>query len=565
MEEDNMKKKIVSIIIAFFTMVLSCAVAFADTVTFDKKNKGNEKDFVTMEFNSVEELAALCKKYKKNNAEVLIKAGSPFAKFSISLAEKSELLKIVECFSGAEFDLLAFDKSGVKMSVSLSEITIEGDMLLEFKYDGKQYSLEKISGVKASIVSFFNVKLNENDIRIQNYFNRKVTNALFKQQKSEVNSVGEFEKLYKKHKSDSFYIIIPVGSKIRDEKELDKLSKIIFDDSSIIRKKYMSYFTSDSSVVIESYVKEGAGTGDILDLLLSSASRSVYVYSSESKSTALYLEKQILDAERVTNEQKGLGKITNAEVEKERKVNEAAGRGKLTNSEVLEAQGTGAAACTVYFLDFEIKDESEWNSNFPEGDAKKRIKEAMKKRQQYDFNLLTTLKKLCKGHENESISIIIPVGSNMWNKKELEKILEYLYNNPDTVQKNMEIVSKQISANLPVVIEYYRYQGKRLCTFWRNQSLVVQLEAEVEKERATNEASGYGRITNEELAKKLDEERKSNEKAGLGKLTNAEVEKERATNEASGYGRITNAELKVIVAEKKQTGSSAVCKTSKKL
>ena len=41
-----MKKRLV----VFFTLFLAVVTAFADTVTFDKKNKGNSKDFVESDF-----------------------------------------------------------------------------------------------------------------------------------------------------------------------------------------------------------------------------------------------------------------------------------------------------------------------------------------------------------------------------------------------------------------------------------------------------------------------------------------------------------------------------------
>ena len=94
----NMKRKIVSIVIAFFAMAVTCAGAFADTVTFDKKNKGNEKDFVEAEFSSIKELEALCKKYPKNNAEVLVKIDDALLTLESSSEMYGKIEEIHKCF-----------------------------------------------------------------------------------------------------------------------------------------------------------------------------------------------------------------------------------------------------------------------------------------------------------------------------------------------------------------------------------------------------------------------------------------------------------------------------------
>jgi hypothetical protein len=219
------------------------------------------------------------------------------------------------------------------------------DFQIDFKYDGKAYVFDKISVVKPNTVAFLNVQYNNYDFNNWNNFTKKTKDPLYKQQKEEFNSMKEFEKLYKKHKSESFYIIIPVGSKIRNESNLESLSKILFDDSTVIKKKYMSFFNSNSTVVIDSIVWEPqkSSSGDLVDALFSSIASAVSIsrdttISIESKSKFLTLEKELFDAERSANEKKGYGRLTDAEVENERKQNEAAGRGKVTNAEILRAE-----------------------------------------------------------------------------------------------------------------------------------------------------------------------------------------------------------------------------------
>ncbi|MBP5174862.1 MAG: cell envelope integrity protein TolA, partial [Treponema sp.] len=221
--------------------------------------------------------------------------------------------------------------------------------------------------------------------------------------------------------------------------------------------------------------------------------------------------------------------------------------------------GGGDKSCSVYFFDFELEYKSEWSENFPEGDAKKRMEKALQSRKQYAFNLLTTLKKLCKGHEKESISITIPVGAKMWNERDMMALLEYFYNDTSLAQKYVkDFIMPVISKKQPVVLELYVYGGKLSYASFRTQSVAAQIDvekeiaanekagfgrltnAEVEKERKQNEAAGRGRLTNAEI---LSAERDANKKAGLGNLTNAEVEAERSANESAGNGRLTNAEL----------------------
>ena len=220
-----MKRRVVSVLIAFLTMAITCVGAFADSVTFDKKNKGKEKDFVTFEFNSIDELTELCKKYPKNNAEVLLKADSPLAK--ASGLSNPEFVKIVDCFPGSkQLDVNEFASLGA-LNVGLSGISFSKDVSIEFKFDGKKYSLGKISPVEVNTVSFLKVELNDGDYKDQSRIVNKLVTALDKQEENEFNSVKDLETLCKKHKSDSFYIIIPVHSKIRTDKELDKLFKLI--------------------------------------------------------------------------------------------------------------------------------------------------------------------------------------------------------------------------------------------------------------------------------------------------------------------------------------------------
>ena len=540
-----MKRKIISLIVALFAMVITCAAAFADTVTFDKKNKGKEKDFVTFEFNSIEELSALCKKYPKNNAEVLLKADSPLTKSS-SLS-KLEFLKIVDYFPGAkQLDVNEFASLGV-LNMGFSGNIFTKDMSIEFKYDGKSYSLGKISPVEASTVSFYNVKFNDWDFRNSDNLAKKILQGVRIQQKNEFNSIDEFENLYKKHKKDSFAVKIPVWSRIRNEKDLEKLSKIIYGDSSKLEKEYKSYFDSDKTIVIESYFCDpSTDDSDILSNLRSTY-RNTYVrieaesaffamenalweYECESnekaglgKITNAEVEKERksneaagygrvtnaevakkFDAERTANDNAGFGRLTNAEVEKERKANEAAGKGRLTNAEVLEKQGGGDKACTVYFFDFEVKDKAEWNGNFPEGDAKKRMEKALQSRKQYEFNLLTTLKKLCKGHEKESISVTIPVGAKIWNEKDMLSFLEFFYNDTSVAQKYVkDFIMPRIQNKQPVVFELYVYDGKQSYVSFRVQSVADLIEVEKENERIANEAAGRGRFTNEEINHQL--------------------------------------------------------------
>lgn len=597
----NMKRKIVSVVIAFFAMAVTCAGAFADTVTFDKKNKGNEKDFVTFEFRSSTELASLCKKYPKNNAEVLIQAGSPLGKIPVSNNDDAEFFSIIKCFPGAEFSENLFTNSGVRLNADSDGTTFENDALIEFKFDGKAYSLSKVTGQEPSIVSFFKFKLKDRyyyHAYVSEFIN-DLRNGICNEQKYEFRSTKEFEKLREKHKDELFCVIIPANSKIRNEKELEKLSKLIFNDSKTIKDKYNSNFTSTSTVVIEPLIIIPQDRNDPVSSIdqtissLSSVSKGSRKFNvcEESDSTVIKFEKAILNSERKANEKAGLGKITNEEVknerkqneaagygrltnaelvkkleneraanekaglgkltndevEKERKQNEAAGYGRLTNTEVakkldaertendnagfggltnaeaeeerkankaagngaitnaelLEIQGTGSKACSVYFFDFEVKDKAEYNANtFPEGNAKTRMETALENRKQYEFNLLTTLKKLDKGHEKESISITIPVGAKMWNEKDMVSFMEYFYHDTSAAQEYVnKFIMPKIKENKPVIFERYVYEGNRYYSIFRYQSLADQFEAEKEKERIANEAAGRGRFTNAEINK----------------------------------------------------------------
>ncbi len=548
LEEDKMKRKIVSLIAAVFAMAITCVAAFADTVTFDKKNKGKEKDFVTMEFNSVEDLSALCKKYPKNNAEVLIKAGSPFAELSFSPADKPEIFKLAECFSGAEFDLLALDKSGVKMSMSLSGMTIESDMLLEFKYDGKQYSLTKISGLEASTVSFLKVELNNNDYKDQNRIVNKLLSALDKQERNEFDSVKELETLCKKHKSDSFYIIIPTQSKIRSDKELEKLFKLISDGYSEGKNKFMSYFKLGVPVVIEAYVKESQGVntnGDVLDFVFSLASsakihRDVYVFTKED-SFALKVQEAIFESERVVNEKNGLGKITNAEVEKERNANEAAGLGKLTNAEILAVERSANEKAGLGKLtNAEVAKERSQNEKAGRGRiTNKQVEVERAANEKAGFGKVTNAEAEQERNQNEAAGLgritnveVLEAERSANEKAGLGKLTNA---EVEKERKDNEAAGRGQITNKQV--EQERIANEKA-------GLGKITNAEVEGERNANAAAGRGRITNAEFAKKLDEERKTNEKAGLGKLTNEEVEKERKANVAAGRGRLTNAEIR---------------------
>ncbi len=597
----NMKRKIVSVVIAFFAMAVTCAGAFADTVTFDKKNKGNEKDFVTFEFSTSTELAALCKKYPKNNAEVLIQAGSPLGKIPVSNNDDAEFFSIIKCFPGAEFDMNLFTNSGVRLNADSDGTTFENDALIEFKYDGKAYSLSKVTGQEPSIVSFFKFKLKDRyyyHAYVSEFIN-DLRNGICNEQKYEFRSTKEFEKLREKHKDELFCVIIPANSKIRNEKELEKLSKLIFNDSKTIKDKYNSNFTSTSTVVIEPLIIIPQDRNDPVSSIdqtissLSSVSKGSRKFNvcEESDSTVIKFEKAILNSERKANEKAGLGKITNeevknerkqneaagygrltnaevakkleneraanekaglgkitneevekerkqneaagygrltntevakkldaernendnagygrltnAEVEEERKSNKAAGNGSITNAELLEIQGTGGKACSVYFFDFEVKDKAEWNvKNFPEGNAKTRMETALENRKQYNFNLLTTLKKLDKGHEKESISVTIPVGAKMWNEKDMVAFMEYFYLDTSKAQEYVNtFIMPKIKKNKPVIFEFYVYEGRRYYSIFLSQSLADQFEAEKEKERIANEAAGRGRFTNAEINK----------------------------------------------------------------
>lgn len=331
--------------VVFFTLFLAVVTAFADTVTFDKKNKGNSKDFVESDFSTLKELQNLCKKYKKNNAQVLIKAGSPFAVFTNVDGSTADFYKIFECFGVSVNPLNLPMSEGLNIGFDSRGGYYKDDFQIDFKYDGKAYVFDKISVVKPNTVSFMSVQYNEYDFNNWNTFSKKTKDPLYKQQKEEFNSMKEFEKLFKKHKSDSFYIVIPVGSKIRNESDLEQLSKILFDDSSTIKKKYMSFFNSNSTVVVESIVWEPqkSSSGDLVDALFTSIASAVSIsrdttINGESKSKFLTLEKELFDAERTANEKKGYGRLTDAEVENERKQNEAAGRGKVTNAEILRVE-----------------------------------------------------------------------------------------------------------------------------------------------------------------------------------------------------------------------------------
>ncbi len=546
LEEDKMKRKIVSLISAFFAMAITCAAAFADTVTFDKKNKGKEKDFVTMEFNSVEELADLCKKYPKNNAEVLIKADSPLV--TISGFSKPEFLKIVDCFPGSkQLDVNEFASLGI-LDVGLSGVSFSKDVSIEFKYDGKSYSLGKISPVEVNTVSFLKVELNAGDYKDQSRIVNKLVTALDKQEENEFNSVKDLEALCKKHKSDSFYIIIPVHSKIRNDKELEKLFKLISDGYSGDQNKFMSYFKSDSSVVIESYVKESQGVntnGDVLDLVFSLASsakvhRNVYVFT-KADSFVLQVQEAILESERVANEKKGLGKITNAEVENERKANEAAGLGRFTNTEILRMEceinnGLGLGKLT----NAEVEKERGQNEKAGRGRiTNKQVTEECAANEKAGLGKITNAEVEKERSQNEAAGLgritkaEVLAGERIANEKAgLGKLT------------NSEVEKERQQNEAAGLGQITNKQVEQECIANEKAGLGKITNAEVEKERRQNETVGRGRFTNAEFAKKLDEERKTNEKAGLGKLTNEEVEEERRTNAAAGRGRLTNAEIK---------------------
>ncbi len=543
-----MKRRIISVLIAFLTMAITCVGAFADSVTFDKKNKGNEKDFVTMEFNSVEELAALCKKYKKNNAEVLIKAGSPFMEISIA-ASKPDIVKLVECFPGAEFDPMRdLNGTGVKASITLSGIVIESDMLLEFKYEGKQYSLIKISAVETNTVSFLKVELNDNDYKNQNRIVNKLVAALSKEEKNEFNSVKDLEALCKKHKSDSFYIEIPAKSKIRNDKDLEKLFKLISDGYSGDKNKFMAYFKSDSSVVIESYVKESQGVntnGDVLDFVFSLASsakvyRDVYVFT-KADSLVLQVQEAIFESERIANEKAGFGKLTNAEVEKERQQNEAAGLGRLTNAEVLRIEREiNEAAGLGKLTNAEVEKERGQNEKAGRGRiTNKQVTAERTANEKAGFGKLTNAEVEKERSQNEAAGLgritnaEVLAGERIANEKAgLGKLT-----NAEVGKERQQNEAAGLGQITNKQVEQEQIANEKA-------GLGKLTNAEVEKERSQNEAVGRGRLTNAEFAKKLDEERKTNEKAGLGKLTNEEVEKERKANAAAGKGRLTNAEIR---------------------
>lgn len=495
-----MKRNLVSIAVAFLAMVFSCAAVFADTVVFDKKNKGNEKDFVESEFSSIKELEALCKKYPKNNAEVLVKFDDDLTvKYVTEMNNK--INEIHKCFK-TELDLMSFGPSTFNKKGNV--------YVFKFTYENGKYS-PKYSLIESNVVAFFDLTLTDNDYRNQNYFFNKLANAVNNQQKIEFNSVKEFEKLYKDHKKNSFCIVIPASSRIRNETNLEKLSKLVFDDASKIKKNYMSYFASNAPVVIESYVSEtqnSIDTGDIFGLISSIASsakvtRDIYVYK-ESESVVLQVEAAILDNERNANEKSGLGKLTNAEVEKERKKNEAAGRGRLTNAEILTAERkTNEKAGLGKLTNAEVEKERKTNEAAGLGKlTNTEVNTERVKNEKAGLGKITNAEAEKERKENEA------AGRGKLTNTEFARKLE-----------------DERNAN-------------------EKAGLGKLTNEEVEKERSQNEAAGRGRITNAELAKKLDDERIANEKAGLGRITNSEVENERKSNAAAGRGKFTNAELK---------------------
>lgn len=120
---------------ATFALLLAGALAFADTVTFDKKNKGNKNDFVTVEFNSMEELQRACRKYKNKNAVVFLEVNSPL---------KNKLPEIYHYFPG---NWNYFDDRYLPERVQFSD-TNSNRVIVAFKFDGTNYGLASMKGIE---------------------------------------------------------------------------------------------------------------------------------------------------------------------------------------------------------------------------------------------------------------------------------------------------------------------------------------------------------------------------------------------------------------------------------
>ena len=446
-----MKKKIISLVIVFFAMVFSCAAVFADTVVFDKKNKGNEKDFVESEFNSIKELEALCKKYPKNNAEVLVKFDDDLTVEYVT-EMNNKINEIHKCFK-TELDLMSFGTSTFNKKGNV--------YVFKFTYESGKYS-PKYSLIESNVVAFFDFKMSSN------YFDDdNLKKALKTQQQYEFNTLTELEKFFKTHKEKSFSLTIPANSKIQSTKDFENLSKFLYNNSlyknSMEQKKFLDAVLAilRPPVVIDSYILvDGHKTY-----------RTVFI-DKEENSYVVAAQKEIWENERKENEKAGLGKLTNDEVEKERRKNEADGHGRLTNAEILSA---------------------ERKANEKAGLGKLTNSEVEKERK---TNEAAGLGKLTNKEVNAERVKNEKAGLGKVTNAEAEKERK-----ANEAAGNGRITNAELAKKL---------DDERLAN--EKVGLGKLTNAEVEKERKANETAGRGRFTNAEI---LEKERKQNEAAGL--------------------------------------------------
>jgi|GEM_PF-4499158 len=227
----------------------------------------------------------------------------------------------------------------------------------------------------ANTVAFFKyeVKASEcnEDGSLSDKANARLEKAAKKSKNYEFNSLEDFEKLLKKHKGQCLSITIPKNSKLRNVKELEKLSNCIFDDSSTILRKLFpkdSIYSNKNIGYSENSVHDDLNT--ILNkipgvsespicvdcIILNDAGKKDYIFiifcegleillqqekerdANETAGFGRFTDDELVamrtEAERDANEKAGFGRLTDKEVEAERQQNARAGRGRVTNAEI---------------------------------------------------------------------------------------------------------------------------------------------------------------------------------------------------------------------------------------
>lgn len=232
-----------------------------------------------------------------------------------------------------------------------------------------------LSFADANTVAFFKyeVKASEcnEDGSLSDKANARLEKAAKKSKNYEFNSLEDFEKLLKKHKGQCLSITIPKNSKLRNVKELEKLSNCIFDDSSTILRKlfpkdsiysnknigYSENSVHDDLNTILNKIPEVAESPICVDcIILNDAGKKDYIFiifcegleillqqekerdANEAAGFGRFTDDELVamraEAERDANEKAGLGRLTDKEVEAERQQNARAGRGRVTNAEI---------------------------------------------------------------------------------------------------------------------------------------------------------------------------------------------------------------------------------------